>query len=82
MLVLDRLPQSLDKDVVAPATLAVRPNRNLMPLQHADEFAAGNGASNRRLTIGAEATIGAGACLIHDIDPSTTAVGVPATQKR
>jgi hypothetical protein len=41
LLVLDRLPQSLDEHVVAPAALAVHANRDAMFAQHVDELAVG-----------------------------------------
>src|SRR5207249_7496004 len=41
VLVLDRLPQPLDKHVVAPAALAIHADADGMALQHADELAAG-----------------------------------------
>jgi sugar O-acyltransferase (sialic acid O-acetyltransferase NeuD family) len=38
-----------------------------------------NGTSERPLTIGDDAVIGAGACVIADVESATTVVGVPAT---
>lgn len=37
-----------------------------------------NGTEKRRLVIGEGSTVGAGACVIADVAPSTTVVGVPA----
>ena len=41
VLVLDRLPQPLDKHVIAPAALAVHAARVALTLEGADELAAG-----------------------------------------
>jgi sugar O-acyltransferase (sialic acid O-acetyltransferase NeuD family) len=37
-----------------------------------------NGSADRRLTIGDDAVIGAGACVTEDVAPGSTVVGVPA----
>ena len=37
----DRLPQPFDQHVVAPIALAIHADRNGMPLERADELAAG-----------------------------------------
>ncbi len=41
LLVFDRSPESLDQDVVAPASLAVHVYGDLVRLQHLDELQAG-----------------------------------------
>src|SRR4249919_541141 len=41
LLVLDRSPEPLDEDVVAPGTLAVHADRDPVPGQHTDEHLAG-----------------------------------------
>src|SRR5215213_2919813 len=41
LFVLDRSPEALDEDVVAPSTLAVHADRDPVPGQHAGEYLAG-----------------------------------------
>ena len=38
-----------------------------------------NGTEERKLTIGARAVVGAGACVLQDVAPGATVVGVPAS---
>lgn len=45
LLILDRFPDSLDEDVVAPRALAVHADRDLVGDQHAGEIGAGELAS-------------------------------------
>ena len=41
LFILDRLPDSLDEDVVAPRALAIHADRDLVGAQHAGECFAG-----------------------------------------
>ncbi len=51
LLVFDRSPESLDQDVVAPASLAVHADGDLVGFEHFDELRAGELAALSVLTI-------------------------------